>query len=94
VTSNTQIKVRKNVKIKKIKTPSGKLDVMYKISKSSLSETAKENIIRRFLDGGTLCCICRGIPTHEVTYNVEKAIKIERYCDSCVKELYEREAAL
>jgi hypothetical protein len=94
VTSNTQIKIGKNGKIRKITTPSDKLDVMYKISKSNLSATAKENIIRRFLDGGTLCCICRGIPTHEVTFKVEKAIKIERYCDSCVKDLYEREAAL
>jgi hypothetical protein len=54
VTSNTKIKVRENGKIRKIKTPSDKLDVMYKISKSNLSETAKENIIRRFLDGGAL----------------------------------------
>jgi hypothetical protein len=43
VTSNTQIKIGKNGKIRKIKTPSDKLDVMYKISKSNLSATAKEN---------------------------------------------------
>ena len=41
-----------------------------------------------------LCRHCSGIPTHEILYDVDKATRIERYCDNCVKTVYEREAVL
>jgi hypothetical protein len=65
---------------------------MQKILKSNVTEPVKGKIIKQ-LSGG-VCFICRGIPTHEVLYDVYKATKIERYCDNCVKTVYEREAVL
>ena len=81
-----QIRVRDNGNITKIKIPSDKLEVMLKILKSHVSDTVKENIIKQ-LSGG-VCCICRAIPTHQVTYNVGNATQIERYCDSCINSVH------
>jgi hypothetical protein len=83
-----QIRIRDNGKINKIKIPSDKLEVIQKILKSNVSDSVKENIIKQ-LSGG-VCCICRSIPTHEITYNVGNATRIERYCNNCIKSAYER----
>jgi hypothetical protein len=85
-----QIRIRDNGKLNKIKIPSDKLEVVQKIVKSNVSDSVKENIIKQ-LSGG-VCCICRAIPTQEVIYNVGDATRIERYCDRCIKTIYERHA--
>ena len=83
------LRIRNNRTIHEINIPSDKLEVMEKIVKSNVTESVKENIIKR-LSGG-LCCVCRRIPTHEVIYNVENASRIERYCQDCMKSAYARE---
>lgn len=84
------LRITNNGTIREVKIPSDKLEVMQKILKSNVNEAVKQNIIKQ-LSGG-VCIICRGIPTHEVVYDVDKATRIERYCDACVKTVYEGEA--
>ncbi len=87
------LRIRNKGTIREIKTPSDKMEVMLKIQKSNVAEEVKDKIIKKFC-GGT-CCMCRRIPSHEVIYDVgDKATRIERYCDNCVKSVYEREAVL
>jgi hypothetical protein len=84
------LRIRNNGTIHEIKIPSDKLEVMQKILKSNVTESVKQSIIKK-LSGG-VCTICRGIPTREVIYDVDKATRIERYCENCVKTVYAREA--
>jgi hypothetical protein len=87
-----KVRIRDNGKRTEIMIPIDKLELMQKIVKSNVSDAVKENIIKQF--SGGLCCICRAIPTQQVVYNVGKATRIERYCDSCVKTVYDHEAVL
>jgi hypothetical protein len=43
--------------------------------------------------GGT-CCICREVPTMQVSYSLEGATWIEYYCDKCIKNFFAREAVI
>jgi hypothetical protein len=86
------LKIRNNGIVHEINIPPDKLEVMEKIVNSNVTESVKQNIIKRM--SGGLCIICRGIPTHEVIYNVENASRIERYCQDCMKSVYAREQVL
>jgi hypothetical protein len=50
----------------------------------------------REITGHSGCWICGGIATLEVRYPVKDggATQIERYCEGCIKKLYEREQVL
>lgn len=47
--------------------------------------------------GTSLCSVCYGIPTVQVTYDVSdhdlKASRRETYCDNCLRQVYERISA-
>ena len=68
-----QIRIRNNGTIHEIKIPTDAMEVMQRIAKSNVAEPVKDNVIKK-LSGG-ICCICRGIPSHEVIYDVESATK-------------------
>ena len=40
------------------------------------------------------CCVCGNMPTQEVIYQLQDAKRIEKYCDSCIKKVYERDQVL
>ena len=62
---------------------------------SNVTEGVKKRIIKE-MTGHSGCWSCGGIPTLEVTYPVKDggATQIERYCEDCIKKLYEREQVL
>jgi hypothetical protein len=76
--------------IKSIVIPEDKLEVLYKVLESKrLMETTKEAIIKKLASG--TCCICRGIPAFEVTYDEgDGATRIERYCGPCRDKTFSR----
>jgi hypothetical protein len=63
--------IRNNKQVSKIKIPPENLETLQKIIQSNVSEDVKQNAIRKYAKRS--CCICRGIPIHEVAYDVEQA---------------------
>ena len=60
-----------------------------KLLKSALQhydsiDNQTSDAIKRIVGG--VCIICHGIPTKKLTYQMDGAIKIERYCDKCFAE--------
>jgi myo-inositol catabolism protein IolC len=90
------LRIRNNAKITEIEIEPEKLQVVQKTLQSNVSSHMKENIVKKFAVGR--CCICTDVATQMVTYEVgdqsQGATRIERYCDSCVKKVYECEAVL
>jgi hypothetical protein len=87
------VRIRNKGTVQRIKIPSDKLEVIHKILNSNVSEIVKENIIKRLSEGN--CCVCRTVATHKVIYDASDergaAQRIEKYCDLCIKKVYERE---
>ena len=76
--------------VKKLNIPNDVLEGLEKIvSSECLMYKSKQDTIRRLTEGSP-CCVCRGIPSHEVRYEVQDggATRIERYCDNCMKKRY------
>src|SRR6476619_3059104 len=76
--------------VKKLNIPIDVLEALEKIvSSECLMYKSKQETIRR-LTQGSPCCECRGIPSHEVRYEVQDGgdTRIERYCDNCLKKRY------
>lgn len=80
--------IRDKATIRKIDIPADKLAAMQKVVESKTSEVAKEQALKRLLDGGSRCCVCAGIPRYEKVFDMDGATKIERYCDKCIKKDY------
>ena len=76
--------------VKKLNIPNDVIEALEKIvSSECLMYKSKQDTIRR-LTGGSPCRVCKGIPSHEVRYEVQDggATRIERYCDNCMKKRY------
>jgi hypothetical protein len=73
--------------------PSDKLETLEKVIKSNIADSTKKSIIRK-LTNGSVCSGCAGIPSLEARCQLEGAVKVERYCESCVRRVYEREQVL
>ncbi len=88
------VRMRDNATVKELQIPKDKLEVLQKIvSSKNISSITKHAMIRK-LSGGSACCICGALPTHEVIYHLEGATQMEMYCESCIKKVYQREAVL
>lgn len=48
------------------------------IKRDSLTTEVRNRIIKQYAGG--VCLICGGVPTKKITYDVDGAILIERYC--------------
>ena len=89
------LRIRENATVKELNIPKDKLEVLQKIvSSNRIQDATKQNMIRKLAGG--YCCCCRGIPSSQVSYPVPDggATLVERYCEDCVKKVYEREAVL
>jgi hypothetical protein len=86
-----RIRDNKEATVKRIDIPKDKLEVLQKIVAANVSEVTKELAIKKLVDG--LCCVCRGIPAYMVSYPVRDggATKIERYCEKCARNVFERQ---
>jgi hypothetical protein len=49
----------------------------------------KSEIIKK-ITGFRSCSSCAGIPDVELSFDLQGASKIERYCESCIKKVFER----
>ena len=90
------LRIRDNSTVQELNIPKDKLEVLQKIvSSNNIKDITKQNMIRKLTDGSP-CCVCRGIPSLKVSYPVPDggATLIERYCEDCIKKVYQREAVL
>jgi hypothetical protein len=90
-----QLKIRQDATIHQLNIESEKLEAVQKVMNSNVTERVKKQIIKD-ITGYPGCCICGKVPTLEARYPVPEggATKIERYCQSCITKLYEREQVL
>ena len=76
--------------VRKLNIPKDALEVLEKIvSSDSLMYKSKQAIISNITEGPS-CCMCRGVPSHEVRYQAQDGgtTCIDRYCDNCMKKRY------
>ena len=60
-------------------------DLRQKIESPNISIEAKYAVMKKVVGG--VCSRCDEIPTKILTYDVEGAQLIEKYCDKCFKKL-------
>jgi len=77
--------------IKRLEYSPETLEELDKLNHPTLSETTKKLIRRRLLGSIKHCCICQALPEYEVTYPLDNATKIERYCSECFNKRGETE---
>ncbi len=88
------LRIRDNATVKELNFPKDVLEALERIvSSKNMMDVTKHARIRK-LSEGSACCICRGIPTHEVVYHLDGATRMERYCQDCIKKVYERTPVL
>lgn len=54
----------------------------------------KKNELIQKVTGFRGCSSCGDIPDIQLSYDLQSASKIERYCDKCAKTVFEREKTL
>jgi Translation machinery associated TMA7 len=87
------LRIRNNGTVKPLDIPKDKLkDLQEFVSSNKHTSTRKQNMIKKIAGRG--CCICGGIPSLQVSYDMQGATRIEKYCDNCIKSVYSREAVL
>ena len=93
--SNEQLRIRPdNGKIRQLEIPKEKLEVLQKIVCSpQITDEVKKIMIKKFAQVNP-CCICGGIPSLEVVYDVEFASRVERYCEACANRVFSRKAVV
>ncbi len=88
------LRIRDNATVRELNIPKDKMEVLQKIASSkNINDEAKQRTLKKLTEG-SLCVVCRGIPTHEVIYHLEGATRMERYCQNCIRKVYERTPVL
>ena len=83
-----------NGTIRELNLPKEILEVPQKVVTSpQTTDDIKKLMIKKFAQVSP-CCVCGGIPSLEVVYDADVASRVERYCESCVRRVYEREQVL
>lgn len=83
----------KEATIRQLEFPKDTIDKLTKLGSSNVAADVKKLGIKK-LTGVSPCLVCGGIPSYQISYDVENVSRIERYCDSCIKKLYLREQVL
>ena len=79
-----------NGTIRELNLPKEILEVLQKVVTSpQTTDDIKKLVIKKFAQVSP-CCVCGGIPSLEVVYDADGASRVERYCESCVRRVYER----
>jgi hypothetical protein len=84
--SKSEPKIEKNKIIKKNKggnllTDKKKISLL--IKRNSLTTVVRNRIIKQYAGG--VCLICGDVPTKKITYDVDGAVLVERYCSKHFK---------
>ena len=83
-----------NGTIRELNVPKERLEVLEKVvSSPQTTDDIKKRMIRKIAKVSP-CCTCGGIPTYEVIYHYDGALKVERYCESCANRVFSRNAVL
>ncbi|MFZ0404544.1 MAG: hypothetical protein WCE93_01070 [Nitrososphaeraceae archaeon] len=83
-----------NGTIRELNIPKEKLEVLQKVvSSPQTTDDVKKLMIKKFAEVSP-CCVCGGIPSLEVIYDVEFASRVERYCEACANRVFSRNAAI
>ena len=90
-----QLRIRQDATVHKLEMESDKLEALQKVMSSNVTDAVKKRVIKE-MTGHSGCWGCSGIATLEVRYPVKDggATQIERWCENCIKKLYEREPVL
>lgn len=71
-------------KIEKIKLSRKiKEEISLLIKRNSLTTVVRNRIIKQYAGG--VCLICGDVPTRKITYDVDGAVLVERYCSKHFK---------
>ena len=80
--------------IRELNVPKDVLEELQKIlSSPKSSDDFKKFSIKRLMKASP-CCICGGIPSCEVIYDVDGGSRIERYCQSCSERVFTRNVVI
>jgi len=92
----TTLRIRNNGTIRELNIPKDKLEQRQKIVSSPKTMDRYKRYEIRKLTGGSPCCMCDGLPSLEVIYQVPDggATQLERYCNRCIERVYSREEVL
>lgn len=82
--------MRDKATIKNLDLTKDELAAIEKIKQSATTPYRKHILIKEIL-GTNLCCICSEIPQLMVRYDIGGATRIEMYCQTCIKSVYERD---
>jgi len=82
--------VRNNGRVEKLDIPPDKLEEAKKFLNSARMSSAMKRDLMRELKMGR-CCVCENFATHKVSYDIDGATLIERYCEKCVSHVLSHE---
>jgi hypothetical protein len=80
----------KEATIKRLEFPKDTIDKLEQLVSANVAQDVK----KLGINWRNPCCVCGGIPVYQVLYDVENAIRIERYYQNYIKSLYAREQVL
>ncbi len=83
------LRIRDNAEVKEIHISNDQIAQIKKITSSYRTPSYKASLIRR-VTGKSPCCICGGIPSMEVRYPMDDVVRVESYCEQCIKSVFER----
>ena len=77
-----------NGTIRELNIRKEKLEVLQKVESSpQATDDIKKLMIKKFAEVSP-CCVCGGIPSLEVVYDVEFASRVERDCQACANRVF------
>ena len=82
-----------NGTIRELNIPKEKLEVLEKIVSSPVADEVKKLMIKKFAEVSP-CCICGGIPSLEVIYDVEFASRVETVCEPCANRVFSKNTVI
>lgn len=86
------LRIRDNATVRPIKLSEDKLKKINDIINSNkYAPFRKDNAIKQI---SGYCCVCGAVAELEVTYPLEGATRVEKYCPKCIEKVYAREQVL
>lgn len=75
--------IRNGATVTELNTPPETVALVQKIQRTVFENKSKNKYLKEVL-GHSLCCLCRGIPVVEVSYDLLDGFrKVEYYCETC-----------
>lgn len=89
--TKTRLRIRpKNTTVRQLNLSLEQINEAQKVMSSPASRQMRHVKLKQILKGNS-CCVCDHLPSVEIVYHLGGVSKIERYCDICIKTVYQRE---